>query len=196
MKKVCFITSHLMSGSDLLFDALDQNPRVHGFRFDRPYVDVPAIAELTYKRHKLNNEAAVYMDELLFNHSLQTKDAYKLCKFVYVVRPPERVLNELVVAGYKPWAACNYYCYRLRRMCEMAKRTPGAVLLTYEDIITGRGLPLVEEYLNLKSTLEMTATKKGTGVSSLVPLDLVRHADRAFNRYFHFLCHQPVVFYK
>jgi hypothetical protein len=185
-----------MSGSDLLFDALDQNPRVHGFRLDRPYVDVPAILELTYKRHKLNNEAAVYMDELLFNYSLQTKDAYKLCKFVYVVRPPERALNELVVDGYKPWAACNYYCYRLRRMCEMAKRTPGAVLLTYEDIVTGRGFPLVEEYLNLKTKLEVVPTKKGTSVSSLVPSDLVRHADRAFNRYFHFLCHQPIVFYK
>jgi hypothetical protein len=194
MKKVLFLTSHLKSGSDVLYHILDQNPRVQGFRSGFPYYDMPTILALTQQRHKLDNQAAIYMDELLYNFWLQTKDAYKHCKFIYVIRPPEQTLNELVRI-YKPQAACNYYCYRLRRMCEMAKRTPGAVLLTWEDIETGRGLPLVERYLGLKQPLEMMPMKKGAS-TNLVPLELVRHADVAFNRYYHFLRSQPLVFYK
>ncbi len=194
MKKVCFITSHLKSGSDVLYNILDQNPRVQGFHLDHPYYDMPTIWNLTQQKHKNDTQAAIYLDELFFNYWLQTKDAYKYCKFIYVIRPPEQTLNELIRI-YKPQAACNYYCYRLRRMCEMAKRTPGAVFLTYEDILTGRGLPLVEQYLGLKQKLEMIPTEKGTS-ANLVPLGLVLHADKAFNRYFQFLRSQPLVFYK
>lgn len=185
-----------MSGSSTLYDILDNNSRVQGYRSESPYVDMPSIFGLTQRPHKLNNQAAIYMDELLYNYRLQTKDAYKYCKFIYVIRPPEGTLNDMLYRKlYKPQQACDYYCYRLRRMCEMAKRTPGAVLLTYEDITTGRGLPLIEEYLGLKQPLEMVEMKKGTS-KKLAPLGLVERADRAFNRYFHFLTSQPVVFHK
>lgn len=194
MKKVCFITSHLMSGSSALFDALEDNPRVQGFKSGGPYPDMPSIIDLASRRHKLNNQAAVYMDELLFNFSLQTKAAYKFCKFVYVLRPPEPTLNDLAARGlYQPQFAVNYYCHRLRRMCEMAKRTPGAVFLTWDDLATGRGLPLVQDYLNLKEPLALAPMKKRAS-ADLIPYELLRHAESAFNRYFHYLTSQPLVF--
>ena len=192
MKKICFIASHLSSGSSELFDVLDQNPRVQGFRSQRPYPDVPSLMEVTARPHKAGTAAAVYMDELLYNYSLQTKDAYRYCRFVYVVRRPEPTLTALVAAkSYTPEAACRYYCFRLRRMCEMARRTPGAVLLTWEDISTGRGLPLVEEYLNLKEPLAVPEMKKGTS-ATLVPFGLLSSAEQCYERYLAYLYAQDI----
>mgnify|MGYP003396138399 CR=1 FL=1 len=71
----------------------------------------------------------------------------------------------------------------------MAKRTPGAVLLMWEDI--NRGLPLVEEYLNLKQVLEPVETTKGTSVS-LVPFGLVKEAEESYERHMAFLYSQDL----
>jgi hypothetical protein len=192
MKKVCFIASHLMSGSSTLFEMLDHNPRVQGFRSSRPYYDMPTIMALTKHPHKLNTQAAIFVDELLYNYWLQTKDAYRYCKFIYVVRPPEGVLGELVAQKlYKPQQACDYYCYRLRRMCEMAKRTPGAVLLTYEDIVTGRGLPLIEEYLGLKQRIDLMPVRSAP--TRPISYDLLQRAERAHSHYLSYLFSQNLV---
>lgn len=196
MKKVCFLTSHLLSGASYLYESLDQNPRVQGFRSDRPYTSMLDVLDLTNRKHKLKNAAAIYMDELIYNHWLQTKDAYKHCQFVYMVRPPEGTLNELVSRRlYTPSCAARYYTYRLRRMCEMAKRTPGAVLLTWDDLATGRGLPLVEEYLGLKTPLTVPTMKKGTN-TTLVPLKFIKEAEESYERHLSFLYSQKLRFFR
>lgn len=185
-----------MSGSSALYEMLDNNPRVKGFRLNRPYTDMPSVYELTQERHKLNNQAAIYMDELLFNHSLQTKDAYRYCQFIYVVRPAEPTLNELVARRlYTPLFATRYYCYRLQRICEMAKRTPGAVLLTWDDLATGRGLSLVEEYLGLKNKLSAPIMKRGTSMA-LVPLQYVKEAEESYEKHLSFLYSQRLRYFR
>lgn len=184
-----------MSGASYLYESLDRNPRVQGFRSDRPYTSMLDVLDLTNRKHKLNNAAAVYMDELLYNHWLQTKDAYKYCQFIYVVRRPEPVLNELVSRRlYTPLWATRYYCYRLQRICEMAKRTPGAVLLTWDDLATGRGLPLVEDYLGLKTPLSRFTLPRRNG-ASLVPHSLVEEAERSFESHLFFLHSQKIRLY-
>ena len=198
MKKICFVASHLMSGSSILCDALDENPRVQHFRLalSRPYWDVSAVFDLIYRQHKLDNSAAVYLDELIFNYELQIKHLYSCAKFVYVVRPPIKTLNLLVSNKlYTPLRAVRYYCYRLRRLCEMAKRTPGAVLLQWDDLITGRGLSLVEDYLSLKVKLEMPddafQSLKGTD-DILIPNAMMKEAEICYERHLSFLFHQTL----
>lgn len=187
MKKVCFVVSHLMSGSSPLCEVLNDNPRVEHFRLNRPYNDMTAVLDLIWRDHKTKTSAAVYLDELLYNYSLQTKNVYSWCKFIYVVRPPRPTLNLLVSKKvHSPSAAVRYYGYRLRRMCEMAKRT-GGVLLTWDDLVTGRGLPLVEEHLGLKEKLEVPVLDiKGTS-DVLVPFGLMENAEKSHGFYLSYL---------
>ena len=51
--------------------------------------------------------------------------------------------------------AKRYYCFRLRRLYEMAKKTPGAIFLTWDDIKSKKKLELVENYLNIKEKINL-----------------------------------------
>jgi hypothetical protein len=156
MKKILFVCSHLYSGSAALCDILNNHPRIQGFNFTlkNSYSNPLNLINLTDQPHKLNNRSAIYMDELIYNYQFSTKDAYKYCKFLYLIREPEAVLKFLIVnQKFKPQFAIRYYTYRLRRLCEMAKRTPGAVLLTWNDLDSNRGISLIEDYLGLKQSI-------------------------------------------
>ncbi len=168
IRKVTLVISHEGSGSSELCKSLDRNPRVQWCRsnliYDHPFI----LEQIMSIPHKLNNSAAIWMEELLYNFYFTHKRIYEMCRFIYVIREPRSSVNPL------------YYTYRLRRMCEMARKTPGAVLLTYDDIITGRGFPLLEEYLCLKE--------------SIMPVDAVKsdflgssEAQKSYERYFYYL---------
>jgi hypothetical protein len=82
----------------------------------------------------------------------------------------------------------RYYTYRLRRICEMARRTPGAVLLTWDDMITGRGFPLLEKYLHLKEPLVneeklWPQAQSNANVTSAI----IDQAQHSYERYFYYL---------
>jgi hypothetical protein len=131
MKHVLFITSHLGSGSDVLFNTLAGNPRIQGYRLPQVYTGYPAIENLTKHPHKDETSASIWMEELIYNFSLATKDLYNVCSFVFLVREAQPTLNEILhfVPSYTQRGAMYYYNYRLRRICAIAKRTPGAVML-------------------------------------------------------------------
>lgn len=197
MKKILFVCSHLHSGSAALCNSLNSHPRIQGYNIAArsPYINPLNLILLTEQRHKLDNRSAIYMDELLYNHNLSTKIAYKECKFVYLVREPEPVLNFLVtVDKMKPSFALRHYSYRLRRICEMAKRTPGAVLLTWDDLVANRGIHLIEEYLGLKQPLffdpNNLAPFKRSFTSDLVPISHRQEAERTYQRYLYYLKNQ------
>ena len=156
------------------------------------------LYDITQQRHKLNNRSSIYMDELLYNHQLSTKVAYKECKFLYILREPEPVLNFLVVREKRklPFAA-RYYTYRLRRLYEMAKRTPGAVLLTWDDLIANRGISLLEEYLGLRSPIQFNP-------ALLDPLNLhmdlagrnvLSETENTYQKYLYFLKNQSLQYW-
>ena len=130
MKKLVFICGHAYSGSNALYEAMNQHPRIQGFRRNgfNTYENKLSLLRYTQQKHKLNNRSAIYMDELLYNQQLQTKDAYEICKFIYVIRHPIASISLMIAKDkIKPSFACRYYSFRMRRLCEMAKRTPGAV---------------------------------------------------------------------
>ena len=196
MRKVLFLISHLFSGSSFLFDSLEQNPKIQGFRTNMIYDDPGKLLQLTKLKHKLNNRAAIYLEEVLFNHVITCKDLYNYCKFIYVIREPEPVLNALV--GFKTYpanCAVRHYCYRLRRICEMAKRTPGAVFLTWEDLKLGRGDSLIENYLDLKETLKtntdlfVTPPKR----DNLLSFEQMQWASRCYEKHLYFLKQQNLI---
>ncbi len=151
MNTVLFVVSHLGSGSESLVSVLNENPRVQVWGGQMSYRHPSDLNILMARGHKLDNSAAVYGDHLLLNPLFSCKALYEFCKFIYVVRDAKGSLNHMPEREGK--FAAMYYRYRLRRICEMARRTPGAVLLTYEDLKSGRGLDLIEDYLVLKTPL-------------------------------------------
>jgi len=185
MKTVLLLVSHLGASSNALFDALNKNSRIQGFRTDRPYYNTDTLQHLTAYEHKLRNTAAIYMDELLYNFKFAAKNLYKICKFVYLIREAKPSLNKIIAKGYSQYAADNYYRYRLRRICEMAKRTPGAPLLTWEDMVSGRGFPLIEEYLNLKEPIKKINV--GPEATDVVKYKIAEKAQEAYERHFLYL---------
>jgi hypothetical protein len=149
MKKVLLIVSHIGSGSDGFCKMLDQNPRVQWFHTGNIYSNPNVAFDLVSNQHKLLNSAAIWMDDILYDTDFCCPALHKECKFIYLIRESSQSLAGLFKIGQRPASAIRYYTYRLRRICQMARQT-GGIFLTWEDIASRAGFPLVEEYLNLK----------------------------------------------
>ena len=151
MKNVLFVASHLFSGSDDLIAVLNENERIQIHNTSLEY-NHPVVLESLYSLgHKVNNTAAIYGDHILFNMQFGNAVFYDFTKFIYVIRAAKPTLNEIIKykKEYSELTACRYYCFRLRRIYEMARKTPGAVLLTGEDLRNREGADLIFDYLNL-----------------------------------------------
>ncbi len=89
------------------------------------------------------------------NTTFTNKELCKIAKFIYLIRPPYHALHEMAdFDSYKPQEALDYYIFRLQRVAQLAKLTPGAVFLTYDNLVRKEGYDLIESYLNLKTPLE------------------------------------------
>ncbi len=187
MKKVCFLIGHEQSGSNILFDILSANPRIQGYKTLTTYNHPLSLESLTNLPHKLRNTAAIWLTELLHNYQFSCKKLYNICKFIYMIRPAEATLNGLVDV-YDAECAAMYYCYRLQRICEMAKRTPGAVLVTDMS-----ALPLIEEYLGLKEHL-LPPELENVPTKNLVKWEIVQKCQESYERHLFFLRSQNLSF--
>lgn len=182
MKKVTFLVTHLGSGSGCLTRCLGENPRVQCYQSGLMYTSPYPVQVLTSYEHKCRNSAAIWLDEHVYNYSFCCKELYERCKFIYLIREARGSLEELTgVHLYEAQAAMRHYCYRLRRIAEMARRTRGAVLLTHDDLEAGKGADLIEELLNLKEPLRLVPPK--TARSMTVSTTVVDTAQRCYERY-------------
>ena len=192
MKKIALIISHEGSDSKVLCEILNRNPRVQynssNFLYDHP----DALKSLTDQPHKLNNSAAVWLDEVLQNFSFTNKSIYKCCRFIYLIREPKPTLNTIVSMRTNVDGMVRYYCYRLRRICEMARNTPGSLFLTWEDVYTGRSFPMLEKFLGLKESLILDQTLfKTTKLSPFVTGKMFETCQNAYERYLYYLKNLP-----
>jgi phytoene dehydrogenase-like protein len=155
MHNILFVVSHLYSGANHLIQTLNEHPRIEIQNLNLSY-DHPSVLEYLFSQgHKLDNAAAIYGDRIYLNKDFSCKAFYGFSKFIYVVRPPKSTLNEMVRReNFDEKAALRYYQYRLRRMYEMARNTPKAVYLTWDDLQKAESLEIIEEYLRLKTPLE------------------------------------------
>ena len=188
MNAVLFVTSHMGSDAEGLISILDINPRIEMFCPHITYMHPTDLEPLLKLQHKLSNTAAIYGDYLWLNAQFACKALYKICKFVYVIREAKPSLNEMVKKhGFSAERAYLYYAFRLRRICEMAKRTPGAVFLTWGDLAAGKGLPLIENYLRLKNPLEHNAALFAQSDMDEVPHEIIEKSQECYERHLYFL---------
>ena len=160
MRKVLFIASHLGSGSIDLFNLLKTQPRIDGFHLNQTYDHITAIQKLISQIHKEDNSAAIYMDELLYNHSLTYKDLYKTCKFIYLIKVPSVVLSNIVIhqPDYSLESASSYYCFRLSGLHYSFQKTSDVIFLDGLD-----DLSLIENYLGLDLDFNFSTSSVDVG---------------------------------
>jgi hypothetical protein len=155
MRNILLVASHLFSGSNALLGVLNENNKIDLID-DLLSYDHPSVLEYLFEfGHKLDNSSAIYGGQILFNKDLSCKIFYDFAKFIYVIRPAKPTLNEIKLnrKEYSELTAYRYYCFRLRRIYEMARSTPKAVLLKNDDIYSQEGLDLIQDYLDLKQPL-------------------------------------------
>ena len=179
---------------------MNYHPQIQGFRKNgfNIYENKLNFLRYTEQKHKLNNRSAIYMDELVYNQQLQTKDAYEICKFIYVIRPPVNTLSLLIAKdNVKPSFAYRYYSFRMRRICEMAKRTPGAVLLTHDNIMKRQGIDLITQYLGLREPFnfepELFFPYERSFSTDLLGINLRSQAENTYEQYLYFLKNQSLL---
>jgi len=155
MRTLLFIATHLGSGFQHLYEVLDSHAKIQGFENKGGFTHPDVAMNVMALPHKDRTSTAIYMATLLKNESLTCNEFCKFSKFIYLMRPAKFSINVMVQNdGYAPQQALNYYMFRLRRLSQLAKLTPGALFLTYDDLVRNEENKLIEEYLNLKTPLE------------------------------------------
>jgi len=180
--KTLFLTSHLCSGAFELADILNKNSRIQMFNSNNQYATLEDITNFKDQKHKCLTTAAIHGDLLLYNAAFANKSFYKSCFFIYLIRSGRQTIPEILGSDhFTPDSATRYYCYRLRRMYEMARNTPNAAFLTWDELAAKQGLNLIDLFLNLKEPLEYP--------SEIINVDLgknskeIKIADEAYERY-------------
>lgn len=156
MKNSLFIVTHIGSGSDYFCSILNENERIQIFNeilsFDHP----SSLDKLFSNPHKVSTTAAIYGTVNYFNKDFSCKSIYPFSKFIYLIREPIITLQN--ISNYEKYhlGAFRYYSFRLRRMYEMARNTPGAILVNYQSLVDKKDLKPIETYLYLKNKLKYT----------------------------------------
>ena len=182
MKKILFVVSHLGSDNSSLCDILGANPLVQFYNTKWVYDQMDKGLALVSQPHKCDTKAAIWADKLLHNHRLCHKCFYEWAQFVYVIKDARHSLHAMNPPDNKT-ADINfrYYIYRLRRICEMARKTPGAVLLTNLT-----NLKPLEGYLNLQEPLVGTQATP-VELCRFVTTEHIRKAQESFERHYYYL---------
>jgi len=199
MRKTVFIVSHLGSGYENLLPSLLENSRIIlvsncSYNYYRNLLDIINVpCNLKYK-----NKATYSLDCLLHNHMFSARDSYKDCKFIYLIDEPKYVLPKLYEINQHPNInnMKSYYLYRLRRICEMAKRTENAVFLTRRDLSNPMSYEIIENYLNLKEKLEIVRKNDDYLNTDSIPQSVLDETEMAYEKYLYYLKLQKLIFAK
>ena len=185
-----FVATHLYAGGSILIDCMSENERIKscghtGFIYHSP----PDLISLKERINKSKPTSGItYVDELVYNSQIASKHFYNYCKWIYLIREPESTLKYLV-KKYTPENAEKYYSFRLRRLCEMAVRTPDALILHYEDIFNGNAIWCIEKYLDLKINCSKSMVEEEI---IDIPRKVLKRATSSWVRYNNFLKSLPV----
>jgi hypothetical protein len=195
MKKIAIINSHVYSGSSQLYEAMCNHSFIQGYkryRKENEYLNDMDLVNLGKLVHKKRNKSAIYLDEILKNQLLSTKLDFSKYLFIHIIRRPKETVNLMVRDKIDYNFAARHYAFRVRRICEVARKTPNCVLLTFDDLKSEKGLELVSDLLGIKEPINF---KKETlspieNHNNLISLDLEKTLDDCYERYFYFIKQQ------
>lgn len=186
-----FIATHLGAGGTVLLNSMRKNDRVRTFGFSGfIYHSPPDLLSLkTYlTKNWKPKPGTIYADKLVYNTQLTSKQLYDNAEWVYLIREPEGTLEHLVSKhNYTPECAEKYYSFRLRRLCEMARHTPKALVLYFDDLVSTSALPCLERYLKLKEELPVPFVGDIYHDEADIPHETYMKAKSSWKRYTKYL---------
>ena len=134
-KKAILLVSHYGCEVFNLYNNLLKINRVNGYLRKIPKrtidYDDPACTYLFFQKHNYQKKDKIFLDTLLFNYQLSCKLLYKNpnVEFIFYLGNGISTVEKIVqTTGLEEDAARRYYCFRLRRICEMMERLPNAVV--------------------------------------------------------------------
>lgn len=193
MKNICFIVSHLGSGSSDLVDILNKNPQCSIIQSKISYKNLFSLYGMLNMDHKRRDASAVYGDHILYNMSISSKCFYDFCKFIYVVRQPRPALNEIIKKyDYSQKNAKNYYCFRLRRIYEMSRKTKNSIFLSWEDLSKGSSFDLIEKHLDLDTKLNVELHHFNEEYQDSFDENLIEQAQKTYEKYYFYLKREKI----
>jgi len=173
MSKILLLMSHIGSGSEIIFNALNQQSTISGFNTSIIYDHTDAIKCLKSNLHKNDNTAAVWMDHLLHNYRFTCKPLFHACKLVFYFGEPKRSINQ-ICKSYAIDAGVRYYLFRIQGMLEYAARTPESLILMDESFAAEK----LEQYLGLREPLNWKPNN--VFVDEIVPESAVKECQQAY----------------
>lgn len=175
MSELIFIISHLGSGSNIIYQKLNKCPSFKRVKNNILYKNSEEFCKLKLKKF-------TFFDHLLHDYQYSWKEGYNLAKFVYVICHPALAFqNSSEIISPNDWG--RYYCYRLRRICQMAKNTPNAILLNGVQVICGKKMQLLNDFLKTNIYFENYLKPK----QELLSIDNAKEIEESYERHLYFL---------
>lgn len=197
MRKTVFVITHVGSGYEILLSTLFNNPRIIPIlnQSQNTYTNMFDIINAPIE-HGFYTKASIFLDCILYNHLFSAYDSFDLCNFIYFVDEPKFSLPRISKEKRNNnMITCQrHYLYRLRRICEMAKRTPNALFLKFKDVYKPETYELLEKHLNLKEKLEIPTLKPDYLSIDCVSQNLLDITDSAYEKYMYFVKQQKLIF--
>lgn len=187
MKNIFFVVSCYGCRSEKLLNILNNNSRVMVSRFSGiHYKNWNSLEQLVNRPHKNHTSAAFYGDQILFNEHFSYPPFYKKCKFIFFIDNSKSLNSIVKYLKYTPQNALSYYCFRLRRIYEMAKRVEESVFLTFSHLREGKGLGLIEKLLNLRELLKTEENLADDQYEMLesIPSEIFTKAEDCYEKYY------------
>jgi hypothetical protein len=130
-KKAILLASHYGCEVFNLYNNLININRINGFLRKSPKrisdYDDPACSYLFSNKHLYPKKDKIYLDVLLFNYQISCKELFKnqSLEFLFYLGNGISTVEKIVqTTGLEKEAARRYYCFRLRRLCEMIEKLP------------------------------------------------------------------------
>jgi hypothetical protein len=110
---------------------------------------------------------------------------FSKCYFIHLIRSP--ICLNLIKEKINPNFIIRKYLYRLRRICEVAKRTPNSIFLTFEDLKNENSMNTIKEFLSLKYAPIAPELSSLEVKKDIIPYNLLIKAEESYEKYYAFL---------
>lgn len=148
------------------------------------YADPTSLFKLRHDAAERKPAARLFVDRLCYNYEIN-HSFYDICDFIYVIRDGEGALGHLIDSGrYRPAAALRYYSYRLRRLCEMAKKTPRKLVVSWDQLIDKSAFPAIKKFLGFK---ELTSMYRPEDEYQQIHAGIISQGRKCYSRHMKFL---------
>jgi hypothetical protein len=181
MNKILLVVSHLGSGSDGLIQNLDSGVRLQKLNYGL-YSNLDC---LSFKRPnaEYRKRPKVYFDHILYNHEFSCKELFKYLNFVYVIGDPRNSLKNMVYNKiYNEQTTCNYYCFRVRRIYEMIKKSNNYLAFFDEDLQNSEIYNKIYQMIGIKDKIKIK-NKRQDKKEIYIDRNIMSEAENFYEKY-------------